>query len=451
MAVSKRVRYEVLRRDSYTCRYCKATDKPLTIDHVVPTVLGGTDDPSNLVAACGDCNGGKTSSSPDAPLVADVAEDAFRWSKAMQKAQAGMLADLDRREADRQQFAEWWDGWKYGGINNNLHSVPRDLGWGQTVDQLVAAGLPMRILEDCIGIAMTRKHVKKEVVFRYMCGVAWSKLTELQTGAGKVASGGQMGSVATECDPFEAGRASFARELLDELSDEERAYHLDTADYREYQSDDDEPQTEEKLACDAATFALNAARCDGDWLAGRVEQTLKNLPGKLGQQCLAEQRSKDWGNPSSDRIFKVSDALWALEDYIRLPEARTIMDGLPEAERLEWLTFTKALYEGAEVNDDRWLAKAADCVQVYKQGQRFTAMCSCSGESIPDCPALGKYNVRVAELDCCKPGGPEGHEGHLVCERHLEQIMDGSYSSRRGMALTAVDFTEVSAKEQAPF
>ncbi|AWN05089.1 HNH endonuclease [Gordonia phage Easley] len=38
MAVSKRLRYEILRRDNHTCRYCGATapDVPLTVDHVVP-------------------------------------------------------------------------------------------------------------------------------------------------------------------------------------------------------------------------------------------------------------------------------------------------------------------------------------------------------------------------------------------------------------------------------
>ena len=64
MAIPKRTRFEVLRRDNHTCRYCRSTDNPLTIDHVTPVSLGGTDDPSNLVAACRDCNAGKASSSP---------------------------------------------------------------------------------------------------------------------------------------------------------------------------------------------------------------------------------------------------------------------------------------------------------------------------------------------------------------------------------------------------
>ncbi|WP_075737496.1 HNH endonuclease [Streptomyces acidiscabies] len=63
MAVSKRLRYEILRRDNHTCRYCGASapDVPLRVDHVTPVALGGTDTPDNLVAACEPCNSGKSS------------------------------------------------------------------------------------------------------------------------------------------------------------------------------------------------------------------------------------------------------------------------------------------------------------------------------------------------------------------------------------------------------
>jgi len=60
-AVSKRLRFEILKRDGYRCQYCGATplDLPLHVDHVIPLANGGTNDPLNLVTACADCNGGK--------------------------------------------------------------------------------------------------------------------------------------------------------------------------------------------------------------------------------------------------------------------------------------------------------------------------------------------------------------------------------------------------------
>lgn len=90
MSVSKRLRFEIFRRDNHACRYCGATasDTKLTIDHVTPTALGGTDGPGNLVTACTDCNSGKSATLPNPQLVADVQQDALRWDLA-RKAAAG--------------------------------------------------------------------------------------------------------------------------------------------------------------------------------------------------------------------------------------------------------------------------------------------------------------------------------------------------------------------------
>lgn len=95
MAVSKRLRYEVLRRDNHACRYCGAAapDAKLHVDHVIPQSLGGPDHPTNLVTACTDCNAGKTSSMPGAATVADVDQDAFRQAVAGRKTQARELSE----------------------------------------------------------------------------------------------------------------------------------------------------------------------------------------------------------------------------------------------------------------------------------------------------------------------------------------------------------------------
>jgi hypothetical protein len=56
------VRFTVLRRDSYTCRYCgrKAPFVSLQVDHVVPWSMEGTNELSNLVTSCKECNIGKS-------------------------------------------------------------------------------------------------------------------------------------------------------------------------------------------------------------------------------------------------------------------------------------------------------------------------------------------------------------------------------------------------------
>ena len=62
MAITKRTRFEIFKRDSFTCRYCgrKSPEVVLEIDHVIPKSKRGRDDGMNLVTSCFDCNRGKS-------------------------------------------------------------------------------------------------------------------------------------------------------------------------------------------------------------------------------------------------------------------------------------------------------------------------------------------------------------------------------------------------------
>lgn len=60
-----RLRFEVLRRDGFRCRYCGARPIDgvrLTVDHIKPRSKGGTDDIENLLTACSSCNEAKADS-----------------------------------------------------------------------------------------------------------------------------------------------------------------------------------------------------------------------------------------------------------------------------------------------------------------------------------------------------------------------------------------------------
>lgn len=59
--LSRSVRFEVFKRDKFTCQYCgrKSPDVVLEADHIQPVAKGGLNDLLNLVTACDTCNGGK--------------------------------------------------------------------------------------------------------------------------------------------------------------------------------------------------------------------------------------------------------------------------------------------------------------------------------------------------------------------------------------------------------
>ena len=59
--IRKKTRFEVFKRDKFTCQYCgrMAPDVIVEIDHINPVANGGDNDIMNLVTSCRDCNRGK--------------------------------------------------------------------------------------------------------------------------------------------------------------------------------------------------------------------------------------------------------------------------------------------------------------------------------------------------------------------------------------------------------
>lgn len=208
MGLSKRLRFEILRRDNHQCRYCGATapDATLTVDHVVPVALGGSDEPSNLVAACAECNAGKSATPPDAALVDDVAADAERWAAAV-KAAAAMHRDTEaelRRwfnmvwftEADSLLIAFNKDGRRIIGRTSHLmylepESYPhvhmlqapyRPANFMASLSNFLSCGLARADIEDLVTVAMGSP-AHRDDKWRYFCGCCWKRIRTLQDAA----------------------------------------------------------------------------------------------------------------------------------------------------------------------------------------------------------------------------------------------------------------------------
>jgi hypothetical protein len=96
--IGKKLRFEVLKRDSFKCRYCGKTAEqaPLHVDHVKPVAGGGTNDIMNLVTACAACNLGKR----DIPL-----DDKSHATAARRQAEI-----LQEQKEILEMMAEWRAG-----------------------------------------------------------------------------------------------------------------------------------------------------------------------------------------------------------------------------------------------------------------------------------------------------------------------------------------------------
>lgn len=167
MSVSKRLRYEILRRDGFTCRYCGASapDVALEVDHIIPVALGGTDNPRNLVAACVDCNSGKASSAPDSDHIADADAADLRWSQAMREAAAQMQNEERLWDDGVQAFIHEWSAWKFP--NGSICDLPAD--WRTRIRHMLRAGLPQPIMVELVETTMANNGVSDPWAYFVAC------------------------------------------------------------------------------------------------------------------------------------------------------------------------------------------------------------------------------------------------------------------------------------------
>lgn len=96
--LSKKIRFEVFKRDKFTCQYCgrMSPDVILEVDHLKPVSKGGTDDILNLVTSCRDCNRGK--------------RDRELTDNSVIKKQQKQLLELAERKEQLEMMIKWQDG-----------------------------------------------------------------------------------------------------------------------------------------------------------------------------------------------------------------------------------------------------------------------------------------------------------------------------------------------------
>lgn len=169
--LSKRVRFEVFKRDSFKCMYCGAHPPAavLHVDHVIALAAGGSDDPDNLVTACDTCNLGKgardLSVAPQS--LADKAAEVAEREEQLRGYQAVL-------EARRQRLDD--EAWRVLDMfHPNTESVPRDQF--NSVRRFVDT-LGVHVVMDAAEVALTAGNVSYRNVFRYFCGVCWNRIRE---------------------------------------------------------------------------------------------------------------------------------------------------------------------------------------------------------------------------------------------------------------------------------
>lgn len=163
--LSKRRRFDVFKRDSFTCCYCgqQPPTAVLEIDHIVPVVEGGSDDIDNLATSCFDCNRGKAAV-PLEHLPASVADQRalLMEREAQERAYIRFVKSRRRREKavlDEIAVALWGEGYAF---------VPRTAMSVRTFLE--------KLPYDRVLFAAERAAAKfpnGDRTFKYFCGICW--------------------------------------------------------------------------------------------------------------------------------------------------------------------------------------------------------------------------------------------------------------------------------------
>ena len=167
-AISPKTRFDIFKRDSFTCQYCGATPPSaiLHVDHVLPVVNGGENGDDNLVTACSNCNQGKGARSLE--LV----------PKSLQE-KAGEVAEREAQlkgyskilEAKRKRIEN--DVWKIVDALNGAPTTQYDRRNLASIRKFIEK-LPFHSVLEAAEISSSRFTGYKG--FRYFCGICWNKV-----------------------------------------------------------------------------------------------------------------------------------------------------------------------------------------------------------------------------------------------------------------------------------
>ena len=175
MAISKKLRFEILTRDNYTCVYCGRStfDVELEVDHVIPKSKGGSNDPVNLVTACFDCNRSKSNSLISESKTADFCVENSEHVTRMAEAEAAKIKAM--RSAKRQFNKVIRD------LEESLSLEITTLGQRSVRQFLSRLGLDEVVDAACIASAKPTKGDR----WRYFCGVCWNKIRQIELEGGE--------------------------------------------------------------------------------------------------------------------------------------------------------------------------------------------------------------------------------------------------------------------------
>lgn len=169
-SISKRVRFDIFKRDGFQCQYCggKPPKIPLEIDHIHPVSKGGTNEDHNLITSCFDCNRGKGNKELSiSPISTQEKLEKMRVAQEQHKE----ITKLQKKEREiitsqinevEQIFERFFEGLCFREkFRISVKTFLLKLGLEEVCDSMEKA---------------CSKVYKSEGALTYFCGICWNKI-----------------------------------------------------------------------------------------------------------------------------------------------------------------------------------------------------------------------------------------------------------------------------------
>lgn len=175
-AITKKLRFDVFKRDSFTCQYCGSVppNVVLEIDHINPVSLGGDNSIDNLITSCFECNRGKAANS-----LSGIPKTIKQKAQTLKEQEAQITAynELVKEKASRLELESWevaetleadlleeYD-------RKRMHDIKQFLN-----------RLPLHEVVEAAEITSFKFNKITNYSFRYFCGICWNKIRDDENG-----------------------------------------------------------------------------------------------------------------------------------------------------------------------------------------------------------------------------------------------------------------------------
>lgn len=179
-STGKRLRFNVFKRDRFTCQYCGRTPPTVVLvaDHILPVAAGGETVEHNLTTSCEECNQGKAAgllTNVPESVESSLAKQVERHEQ-LQEFNKFLLSARKKLVAAAKEIASYWDDEAGNDATcREYRSRDRLATFKNFLGKLPAA----EVLE-AIDIAIAKKPpgYSDSNTFKYFCGVCWTKIRD---------------------------------------------------------------------------------------------------------------------------------------------------------------------------------------------------------------------------------------------------------------------------------